>query len=429
MPEKGSKDFTVLEVSWEVCNKVGGIYTVMTSKMPLMLTNINNYFAIGPYNEKSASLELIPEKVPSGLVRVFKSLEKSHGMAFHYGRWLIRQTKVMENKPRAILIDPGRFIERVNDVKGDLWNDFGVDTIRSSPHENEVISWANASGILIDEMLRQKSINGKVVGHFHEFLAGPGLLHLKKSKSPVRTVFLTHATALGRAIAGAGQEDLYKMVNTGISQKRTVSVDVAKRYHIEDKFTLEKASALNSDVFATVSEITGKECQYMFGRKPDIMLYNGLDMSKFPLMESLSDLHIHYREEIKRFVAGFFCPYYGIDLKDALIFFISGRFEFRNKGVDMFLDALGRLNHMLKKSKDTRKVIAFIWVPFHVREVRHDVVHNLGIFREMEDAIERESRSIGERVMEEFARGGEIAKAGGRLQDRARAPLRHRDSG
>lgn len=406
------KDMTLFEVSWEVCNKVGGIYTVLASKMPLMLSSIDNYFAIGPYDEKHASLDLIPEKPPARIASVFRELEKSHGMRFHYGKWVIKTTKVMEQKPTAILIDPGAFSGRANDIKKEMWDDFRIDTIRSSPGENDVWVWAKAVGLLIEEMVRQGAVSKKnLVGHFHEFLSGMAMLHLKKSKVPIKSVFLTHATILGRSIAGTGREDLYSMVNQGIKSRRTIEEHVAKEYNIEDKFTLEKACALNSDVFATVSEITARECQFMFGRKPDVMLYNGLDMSRFPHMESLSDLHIQYRDEIKKFLSGYFAPYYDIDLSDALIFFISGRFEFRNKGVDMFIDALGRLNQRLRKSGDKRHVVAFVWVPANVREIRHDVEHNLGLFRELEEAIQRESRRVGDRVLRSFTMGKEPSKA------------------
>ncbi len=396
---------TVLEVSWEVCNKVGGIHTVLVSKMPLMLQNIDTYYAIGPYNEKNASLELVPEKPPETLSKAFETLEKKYGMKFHYGKWIIKQTIVMKKKPQAILVDPGRYRERANDIKKEMWEDFRVDTIRSAPHENDVFVWSKSVGILIEEMLKQGAIQSNSIGHFHEFLSGIAMLHLKKANAPIKSVFLTHATALGRAIAGAGKDDLYGMVNSGIRNRKTISVDKAKEYHIEDKFTLEKACALNSDVFATVSEITGRECQYMFGRKPDIILYNGLDMNKFPIMEKLSDLHIHYRDEIKKFVLGYFSPYYNTDLEDALLFFISGRFEFRNKGVDIFLDALGRLNKKLKTLKTEKKIVVFIWIPTYVKEPRHDVMYNLGIFRETEEAIERESHKIGERILKAFAKG------------------------
>jgi glycogen(starch) synthase len=401
---------SVVEVSYEVCNKVGGIYTVIVSKMPLMLRNTEKYLAIGPYYEKQAALELVREEPPPKLASVFDALGRRYGMRFHYGKWLIRHAAGTGQKPEVILIDPGRYKEKLNGIKADLWESFGVDSLAADSTYDEPLPWSKATGMLIQEMSKARLLGQRPVAHFHEWLTGAGLLHLKGSRSSVRTVFLTHATMLGRAIAGTGRDDLYGMIREGLANRATVQDDVARKYNVMGKFSLERASANNADVFATVSEITGRECQFMFGKKPDIYLYNGLDSNRFPLMENLSELHIRYREEMKKFVAGYFCPYYSIDLEDALFFFISGRFEFRNKGVDMFIDALGSLNERLKGAGSKKVVVAFIWIPAYVRESRNDVLNSLGVFRELEEDVNKESERMAGRILRAFVKGREPEK-------------------
>ena len=42
--------FTLFEVSWEVCNKVGGIHTVISTKAKTMVERLGEeYVAIGPW--------------------------------------------------------------------------------------------------------------------------------------------------------------------------------------------------------------------------------------------------------------------------------------------------------------------------------------------------------------------------------------------
>jgi glycogen(starch) synthase len=246
-------------------------------------------------------------------------------------------------------------------------------------------------------------VDGKVVAHFHEWLVGAGLLYVKANKVPCRTVFITHSTALGRTIAGSGREDIYGLISEGLKRKQTVSDDKAREYHAMDRHSMERASAQKADVFTTVSDIVGTECEFILGRKPDVILHNGLDMAKFPVMEDLSDLHIEYRNDIRRFVSAYFSPYYPIDMEDTLFYFISGRFEFHNKGMDLLIDAMGRLNKRLMKSKSKRTIVLFIWVPCYVKGRRSDIMDNLALFEDLEETIKEESSRIAERIMASFA--------------------------
>ncbi len=403
MPDNAKNDITVLEISYEVCNKAGGIYTVITSKMSKMIENIRNYIAVGPYYEKPASLEFEQEKPPLKFQKAFNTLHKRYGINCYYGRWIIKGQKLLRARPLTILIDPAGYRASINKIKEELWDFAGVDSLNTSWFYDEPLPWSRTTGFLIEELLRSGAIGGKVIAHFHEWLSGAGLLYLKANKVPVKTVFTTHATMLGRAIAGTGREDIYTLISSGLSERGTAPDDKAREYQLTDKHSMERASARHADVFTTVSGIVARECEFILGRKPDIILYNGLDMAKFHAMEDLSNLHVTHRDHIRKFVTAFFSPYFPIDAKNTIFYFISGRFEFRNKGIDLFLDALGRLNKRLGQTKSKKTVVAFIWVPCHVRGRRPDIMENLALFEDLEEAIKKESKKIGENIMSAFA--------------------------
>ena len=137
-----------------------------------------------------------------------------------------------------------------------------------------------------------------------------------------------------------------------------------RSFFFQAKHLLEKECAKNAGAFTTVSEITAKETQWVLEKKPDILTPNGLDMAEFPIMEDLSNRHIHLRNQIRKFVMDYFVPYYGIDVKNTLFFFISGRHEFHNKGINVFIEALGKLNRQLKaKKSETKTIVAFLFIP------------------------------------------------------------------
>jgi glycogen(starch) synthase len=405
------KQITVLEISYEVCNKVGGIYTVITSKIARMMENIQNYIAVGPYYEKPASLEFEKEKPPLKFQKAFNALYKKYGINCYYGRWLIQSQQLLSERPLTILIDPAGYRSSLNKIKADLWEFAGVDSMGATHHYDEPLPFSRATGLLLQELIRSRAVSGKVVAHFHEWLTGAGLLYVKASKVPCRTVFITHSTALGRTIAGSGKEDIYSLIREGLRRKQTVSDDKAREYGAIDRHTMERAACQKADVFTTVSDIVGTECEFILGRKPDIILHNGLDMSKFPVMEDISDLHIKYRNEIRKFVSAYFSPYYPIDVSNTIFYFISGRFEFHNKGVDLLLESAGRLNKRLKRLKTKKNIVLFIWVPCNIKGRHSGIMDNLALFEDLEEAAREESRRIAERIMNSFSQRKKIEQS------------------
>jgi len=392
------KNITVVEVSYEVANKVGGIYTVLVSKISNMLENVQNYHAIGPYNIKDSAPEFEHVKKPEKIRILHEMIEKKYGIKCYYGKWLVSE------KPIITLVDPSGFKEKLNNVKKSLWDEYGIDSLNADSWFDEPVLWSKAVGVVLEEMIKARIFKNPVI-HFHEWLTGAGMLHLKSRKTDVPTVFTTHSTVLGRAIAEVGREGLHEMIGRGIKEGKTIPDEKAYEYNVQAKHLMEKACALNSGVFTTVSETAGKECMFILGKKPDIILSNGLDMEKFPSMEELSDMHILYRDKIRRFIMSYFSPYYNIDVSNALFLLISGRHEIRNKGIDVFIDSLGKLNEKLKRTKSKKPVIAFIWIPAHTMERRPTVMEHLALFETMEENVETETEKMEERIIESFAKG------------------------
>ncbi len=389
------KDFTLLEISFEVANKVGGIYTVLASKMSYALANSRDYFAIGPCNGKVPD-EFRAENPPRKLADVFSSLKARYGMECHYGTWLI------EKNPKAILVDPGKLWEKANGIKTELWDSYQIDSWGTDNWFNEPVVWAKAVGYLLEEIAARGVFSNAVVAHFHEWLSAAGLLHIKSKGVKMPTVFTTHSTVLGRSIAEAARENLYELINGWKKNGQTAPVEKAYEYHVHPKHLTEKAAAMNADVFTTVSETMGKECEYVLGRKPDVILPNGLDMKKFPAGDKIPLLHEKYTESVRNFLLGYFLPYYDVETDDAMLCFISGRHEFRNKGIDIFIDSLSRLNEKLKKARSKKHVFAFIFVPAETAGTKPTVVEHLSVFEDAEKLIEKATEKVEKDVLKDF---------------------------
>jgi len=385
-----SKADLLFEVSFEVCNKVGGIYAVIKSKASRIVERYGeNYFAVGPYFKEKAVLETMKQNPPDFLKDAFSELEKE-GIKCFYGKWLI------PSKPNVILVDYFEIMKNAAKIKEGLWNDYKIDSWNAKYDFDEPVVWSTAVGMLIEKII-EKSKNKKIVCQFHEWLSGSGMLYLK---GKVPSVFTTHATMLGRTIAGSG-EDLYSEVNSGIP----IDPKRSYKYGVQEKHLTEKACAENCDVFTTVSEITGKEAAYILGKRPDIILPNGLDSSKFPTMEEVAIFHRKYRNKIKNFLNAYFGPYYEAGLWDAMIFFTSGRYEFRNKGYDVFIDALGELNERMKKENIKRNVFVFFFVPRMNSGANIELLESIRLYEDMQEEIKDELPWIEEMIVESTVKG------------------------
>ena len=372
---------TVFECSWEVCNKVGGIYTVIESKALHMLKYYEDYYTIGPYFKDKCETEFKEEDPPKLWKDIFYDLSSESGIICHYGTWLI------EGEPKAILLEFYSLKDKINYLKKYYWDNYKIDSLYSSWEFEEPMIWSYATALLVDKY-QKKTSKKNIIGHFHEWLSGFGLLHLKKINSLVKNVFTTHATILGRTLSSKGI-DIYSSLD-----KINAEVE-ARKAGIIDKFTIERASALNADCFTTVSEITAKETEYFFGKLPDVLTLNGFNADQFPTIEETSLMHLYARRKLRDYITYHFFPYYPITLKHNLIFSVCGRPEIKNKGIDIFIKALGKLNNYLKENPfGERTITAFFWPLQNNNGPKIELMQSKDYFRQIKEYIEQHSENI-----------------------------------
>ncbi len=378
----------LFEASWEVCNKVGGIYTVIKSKTNLTRQHYRNYFVVGPYFAEKASIDFQPGAMPDFLNQPFEEL-KSIGVVPHFGKWVDA-----EGEPFAILLDCSGFAKEKDTIKAQLWEQYQIDSLGAGWDFEEPSIWSRAVGILLAAVGR--SLEGKsVVVQCHEWLSAGAILYLKHINSRVATVFTTHATMLGRSIAGSG-DDLYALLDHMDPEKE------AYKHQVQAKFLTERAVAHAADVFTTVSETTGMEAEKILHRKPDVLTLNGLDIDKFPTIEETSIKHVTCRERIREFLTFYFFPYYAFDLDENLTFFIMGRNEFRNKGLDIFIKALGELNRHLMQQKTARTISVFFWIPLGQTGVKTEILENKNYYQHIKSFVYGNDDEILKRITYDF---------------------------
>ncbi|OYT27784.1 MAG: hypothetical protein B6U97_00535 [Candidatus Altiarchaeales archaeon ex4484_96] len=388
----------LFELSWEVCNKVGGINTVIKSKIPATLRIYgSNYFLIGPYFHEKAVSEFQEKIPPKALGKVFEKLKKK-GIVCHFGKWLTHK------QPNTILVDYQGYTSRNYELKGKLWTSFEIDSLGTYFHDfDEPMLWGAAAGELLEELVKTKQFRDqKIVAHFHEWLSCGALLHLKMNDVKIASVFTTHGTMLGRALAGNNVE-LYHKINNMDPEKE------AYDWHVHPKHQVERVSAHVADVFTTVSEITALQVNNFLRKKPDILLYNGMNIDENRTFEQISVDHLSYKEKIKEFLTYYFFPYYQFDLNKTLIFFTTGRYEFHNKGFDLFIESLAKLNRKLKKEKSKKTIVAFFWVPRDTLRIKPEITHNRTYFEDIQESIEDSINDIKNRIIRNLISGKSTA--------------------
>ncbi len=374
----------LFEVSWEVCNKVGGIYTVVKSKTELMTERYRDYCLVGPYFRDKAVIEIQEEPAPQAYSGAIERLHRG-GISCIFGKWIAK------GSPKVLLVDFSGVLPKKNEIKKWLWENYQIDTLFCGWDYEEPMVWAYSVARLLEEIAAD-SPGKKVVAHFHEWLAGIALLHTAKTAPQIKTVFTTHATMLGRSIAGNGQ-DLYSILDSMEPDAK------ARELGVVDKFTTERACAQECHVFTTVSEITAIEAETILGRKAQVLLLNGLDIQKFPNFEECSLKHAQYRDEIRDFLSYYFLPYYHIDMEQTLQMFIVGRYEFRNKGIDIFIKALGRLNARLRSENADKAVIVFFWIPSEASGIRSRLVDSSEEHEQVRGFVDRNLPAIRRRLI------------------------------
>lgn len=335
----------IFETSWEICNKVGGIYTVVSTKAPGVQKEFeDNYILIGPdvWKETNQNPDFKEDKF---IYRSWREHAETNGLHIRIGRWNI------ESSPIVVLVDFTPYIQIKDKIFADFWEKFKLDSISGQWDYVEPVLFGYAAGKVIESFYEfNLTAHDRIIAHFHEWMTGAGVLYLREYVPQVGCVFTTHATALGRAIAG-NHLPLYGDMAGYIPDM------TARRFEIVSKFSLERAAAQSCDAFTTVSEITAKECSHFLGRQVDLITPNGFDDSFVPPAAEFDNRRLMAKNKIMQVARALF----NSDLpEDTILTINSGRYEFRNKGIDLYIDALARLN----QNKDLdRNIIGFIAVP------------------------------------------------------------------
>lgn len=386
----------LFEIAWEVCNQVGGIYTVIRTKVPAMVEKWDeNYCCLGPYFPQRALAEFEPI-VPTNDDPIGKIVLKmqAQGLGVHYGYWLV------SGRPKIVLFDIETIKPRIDQIKYALWEHHQISTLNIEDLVNQVVCFGELVRIFLTEYAEIQAKKTEIVAHFHEWMASSGLPELRRDNVKIATVFTTHATMLGRYIA-SGKPDFYEKLNT------YDWAEEAKRYGIEAQATIERLSARMAHVSTTVSDVTARECEVFFGKYPDLVLPNGLNVTRFAATHEFQNLHIKFKERIHEFVMGHFFPSYSFDLSKTLYFFTSGRYEFTNKGYDLTLEALARLNWKMRQANmDTTVVMFFVTrQPFH--SINADVLQSRAMLDEIQDTCANIEKQVGERLFNAAAASSE----------------------
>lgn len=345
----------LFESSWEVCNKVGGIYTVLSTKAHTLQEIFNDKLIfIGPdvwANTKPLDFEE-DEKLFADWKQHASAVE---GLKVKVGRW-----KVPGNPP-VILVDfKPLFIER-DAFFYSMWENFQVDSIHAYGDYEESCIFAYAAGKAIESFYHYYQLeNKKVAALFNEWMLGMGALYVKKQLPNVATLFTTHATSIGRSIAG-NNKALYAYMD-GYNGDQ-----MAKELNMEAKHSVEKQTAHYVDCFTTVSDITARECKQLLDKEPDIVTPNGFEPNFVPEGKN----YLIKRQEARHSLINVAEKLLGCSIDpNALLISTSGRYEYRNKGIDVFIEAMNRIR---TSGRLQREVVAFIMVPAWIRAARADL--------------------------------------------------------
>lgn len=375
----------LFEMAWEVCNQVGGIYTVIRSKVPAMVEEWkDDYCLIGPYFPQTASVEF--DKIDDGseICELVKEMNKD-GFRVHYGRWLVT------GRPQIVLIDFQHMLQEIDRLKYKLWEHHQISTVNTEVLVNDVIAFSEVVFLFLKKYADKFAKKQNIVAHFHEWMCSAALIELRHHNVPISTVFTTHATMLGRYIAGNVENFYEKLPHYNWAQE-------AKNYGIEAQAGIERQSAQKAHVLTTVSDVTAKECEVFFGRNCDLILPNGLNITRFAATHEFQNLHLKFKQKIHQFVMGHFFQSYSWDLDNTLYFFTSGRYEFKNKGYDLTLEALRRLNFKIVQSGLDITVVMFIITRNPVHSINPEVLQSRAVMEEIRETCEAIEKQIGDQL-------------------------------
>lgn len=359
----------IFESSWEVCNKVGGIYAVLSTRAKTLYDRLHDRLVfIGPDCWKETESPYFQED--DNLFQEWQLAASKQGLKIRVGRWTV------PGEPIAVLVDFNQYFSKKNEIYGQLWNDFQVDSLHAYGDYDEASMFSYAAALVVGSFYDfYLDASKKVVYHGNEWMTGLGLLYVQKHYPQIATIFTTHATSIGRSIAG-NNKPLYDYLFAYNGDQ------MAEELNMQSKHSIEKQTAHHVDCFTTVSDITARECLELLDKPVDVVLPNGFEDDFVPRGAAFTRKRKWARKRLLDVANALL----GTDLDDdTLLISTSGRYEFRNKGVDVYIEAMNRL---LRDKNLDKNVVAFVKVPGWVGEPRKDLQDRLASGKKFDTPLE-----------------------------------------
>ncbi|HBH24871.1 MAG TPA: glycogen synthase [Cytophagales bacterium] len=371
------------EISWEACNQVGGIYTVLRSKVPSIIEKFgDNYCLIGPYINPAVATEFEEDySDDTPFCQAVKIMQQS-GFDVRYGKWLVT------GRPNIVLVNPRSFYHKLGEIKYMLWEHHDISIQEGEQLIEDVVAFGGLVKIFFNILANEFASKNKIIAHFHEWMAGIPIPELRLENVPVSIVFTTHATILGRYLA-MNDDNFYNHLSFYNWDSE------ATKFNISTQVKIERAAAHGSHVFTTVSDVTAHECKYLLGREVDLVTPNGINIERFAALHEFQNLHQEYKEKIHEFTIAHFFKSYSFDLDNTLYFYTSGRYEYKNKGFDLTLEALARLNYMMKKENMDKTIVMFFITRAPYESINADVLHSHAMVAELRRTVMSIEQQVG----------------------------------
>lgn len=343
----------IIETSWEVCNKMGGIYTVLSSRASEMMSRHDgNVVFVGPYINKTKSSDFI-DRCPKLLKGMKGKIEESTGLDVIVGHWDV------PSSPAVVLVDYTPLFEKKGDLYFEMWQNFAIQSDKGYGDYDDSCIFSVASAMIMKVLSENIPHHGDTFAIFNEWQTAMGLLYTKLHCENTRTMFITHATTIGRSICGNNKE-LYRYMQYYNGDQ------MAEELNVYAKHKVEKSAAHNADVFATVSKLTAVECVQLLEKEP-LVLPNGFESDFVPKGAKFTKA----RNDARKKLATIGNCLTGCKINDEDLFVVtSGRYEYRNKGIDLFIESI---NEIRKHNGIKNRIYAFVMVPAWVAEARSDL--------------------------------------------------------
>lgn len=349
----------IFESSWEVCNKVGGIYTVLSTRANTLQTAFPDRIAfIGPDVWAGKNNPLFIQD--DSLWKEWRESALADGIHVRVGRWNI------PGMPCVILVDFQPYYAQKDEIYKHAWEDFGVDSLHAYGDYDEASMFSYAAALVVEHfyLYNLSATHSSVIYHVNEWMTCLGGLYINKHLPQIGTIFTTHATTIGRSIAG-NHKPLYEYLWA------YNGTQMAQELNVQSKHSIERQAALYLDCFTTVSEVTGRECAKLLDKPCDQILMNGFESDFVPVGAQYNQKRDAARKRIFQVANALIGTAFS---DDTLIVSTSGRYEYKNKGLDVFVESVARL---LYDNRLQKQVLALIQVPAWVFSVREDLKERL----------------------------------------------------